>query len=160
MGLEYRKYCMICSNPIYKPIPGISVSGTERKEMHEYENPICIWCGNDKYFIEYEYDLWDKKSYRNKQKFEQNLKLNPYYDLERARRAQEKMKNINKIAFSDRQRTYKENSTPNIPKCPTCGSTDIKDISTLNRMVSVGAFGLASDKIGKTKECKNCGYKW
>lgn len=51
-------------------------------------------------------------------------------------------------------------TSANVPKCPTCGSTDIKDISTLNRMVSVGAFGLASDKIGKTKKCKNCGYKW
>lgn len=46
------------------------------------------------------------------------------------------------------------------PKCPTCGSTNIKDISTLNRVVSVGLFGLASGKIGKTKECKSCGYKW
>lgn len=50
--------------------------------------------------------------------------------------------------------------TSSKPKCPTCGSTNIKDISTLNRAVSVGMFGLASSKIGKTKECKDCGYKW
>lgn len=48
----------------------------------------------------------------------------------------------------------------NIPHCPTCGSTDIKKISTTNRLISVAAFGLASSKIGKQFECKKCGYKW
>lgn len=46
------------------------------------------------------------------------------------------------------------------PKCPTCGSTNIEKISTLNRAVSIGMVGLASDKIGKQFCCKNCGYKW
>lgn len=34
----------------------------------------------------------------------------------------------------------------NKPKCPICGSTSISKISTLNRAVSVGVFGLASSK--------------
>ena len=46
------------------------------------------------------------------------------------------------------------------PKCPTCGSTDIKRIGDIERGVSVGAFGLASSKINKTFKCKNCGYTW
>ena len=45
-------------------------------------------------------------------------------------------------------------------KCPTCGSFDVKSISTVNRAVSIFAVGLASGKIGKQFECKNCGYKW
>lgn len=45
-------------------------------------------------------------------------------------------------------------------KCPHCGSFETKLITTLNRVVSVGAFGLASSKIGKTRECKKCGHKW
>jgi transposase-like protein len=48
----------------------------------------------------------------------------------------------------------------NVPKCPTCGSTNISKIGTLNRMASVGFFGLASSKIGKTQKCNNCGYTW
>jgi transposase-like protein len=48
----------------------------------------------------------------------------------------------------------------NKPKCPTCGSTNISKIGTLNRMASVGFFGLASSKIGKTQKCNNCGYTW
>lgn len=45
-------------------------------------------------------------------------------------------------------------------KCPTCGSTNINNISTVNRTASLFVAGLASSKIGKQFECKNCGYKW
>ena len=48
----------------------------------------------------------------------------------------------------------------NKPKCPTCGSTNVKHISTLNRAVSIGGFGLFSSKIGKNYECLNCKAKW
>ena len=44
--------------------------------------------------------------------------------------------------------------------CPTCGSNKIERISGISRAASVGMLGLASSKIGKTFECKNCGYKW
>lgn len=46
------------------------------------------------------------------------------------------------------------------PKCPTCGSTNIQKISGTKRWVTTGLFGLASSNVGKTMECKNCGYKW
>lgn len=46
------------------------------------------------------------------------------------------------------------------PVCPNCGSTNTIRISTANRMVSVGMVGLASSKIGKQYECKNCKHKW
>lgn len=46
------------------------------------------------------------------------------------------------------------------PKCPMCGSTNTKIISTLNRAVSIELAGLASSKIGKQYECKNCKHKW
>lgn len=48
----------------------------------------------------------------------------------------------------------------NIPKCPTCGSTNIKHISTLNRAVSIGILGIFSGKIGKNYECLHCKAKW
>ena len=51
-------------------------------------------------------------------------------------------------------------SQSNIPKCPTCGSTNISKIGTFNRMLSTGLFGLASGKIGKTMKCRNCGMTW
>ena len=48
----------------------------------------------------------------------------------------------------------------NIPKCPTCGSTNIKKISAGNRWLSTGLFGISSSKLGKSIECRHCGYKW
>lgn len=44
----------------------------------------------------------------------------------------------------------------NLPKCPTCGSTNLNKIGTLRRTVSVGLFGLASGKIGKQWHCNQC----
>ena len=42
-------------------------------------------------------------------------------------------------------------------ECPYCHSTNTKKISTANRMVSTGMFGLASKKIGKQWHCNKCG---
>ena len=45
-------------------------------------------------------------------------------------------------------------------KCPTCGSYHTNKLTSVERAVSFGIFGFASSKIGKSFECKNCGYKW
>lgn len=45
----------------------------------------------------------------------------------------------------------------NIPKCPTCGSTNIRKISGVERGASILTFGLFSKKINKTFKCQNCG---
>lgn len=59
------------------------------------------------------------------------------------------------------QPTPKTNTqSENIPKCPTCQSTDIKKIGAFDRATSVAFLGLASSKIGKQFQCNNCGYKW
>ena len=45
-------------------------------------------------------------------------------------------------------------------KCPNCGSSNVSSISTAKRLASTTLWGLASSTLGKTKECKSCGYKW
>ena len=57
-------------------------------------------------------------------------------------------------------KTSLTNQQANIPTCPTCGSTNVRPISTLNRAVSIGVFGLFSSKIGKNYECLGCKAKW
>lgn len=47
-----------------------------------------------------------------------------------------------------------------VPKCPTCGSTDIRKISTTSKAVSVGLFGIFSSKIRKQFHCNSCKYEW
>lgn len=48
----------------------------------------------------------------------------------------------------------------NHPKCPTCGSTNIRKIGTGERVASVIGFGILSRKINKTWKCNNCGHTW
>lgn len=46
------------------------------------------------------------------------------------------------------------------PKCPTCGSTDLRKVSVGAKAVSVGLFGIFSQKVKKTWHCNSCGYEW
>lgn len=58
---------------------------------------------------------------------------------------------------SSKQPKEKEASKP---KCPTCGSTNIRKIGAGERLTSVATFGLFSKKLNKSFKCKNCGYTW
>lgn len=51
-------------------------------------------------------------------------------------------------------------NSANSYKCPNCGKSAGEKISTTGKIVSVGALGLASNKIGKSYKCKSCGYLW
>lgn len=57
-------------------------------------------------------------------------------------------------------KTAFRNGGQNIPKCPTCGSLNVRHISGGERVASVGFFGIFSKKINKTFKCGNCGYMW
>lgn len=47
-----------------------------------------------------------------------------------------------------------------IPRCPTCGSTNIHKISLASKAIGGYMFGIYSRNIRNTFECYNCGYKW
>lgn len=51
-------------------------------------------------------------------------------------------------------------SVKNVPKCPTCQSTNIKKVSTASKAGSVFMWGLLSQKVKKQWHCNNCGYEW
>ena len=89
----------------------------------------------------------------DKKIFDEYIKGNSQFDEELYRSRINKEKLLRQASL-DKQREQ------NKPKCPTCGSTNVKHISTLNRAVSIGVFGLFSSKIGKTYECLNCKMKW
>ena len=48
----------------------------------------------------------------------------------------------------------------NTPKCPTCGSINVKPISATKKATGFVLAGVFSSNFGKSYECKNCGYKW
>ena len=53
-----------------------------------------------------------------------------------------------------------EKPKQNIPHCPTCGSTNVKPLSTTSKVLGVLTVGLASKQIGKSYMCKDCKYYW
>lgn len=54
----------------------------------------------------------------------------------------------------------KKQESSNIPKCPTCGSTNIKRITGTERAVSILGLGVFSKKINKSYKCVKCKSTW
>ena len=48
----------------------------------------------------------------------------------------------------------------NVPKCPTCGSTNVQEISGLSKAGSVALWGIFSRKVHKQWHCNGCGSEW
>lgn len=48
----------------------------------------------------------------------------------------------------------------NKPKCPTCGSTRVKKISTTSKVAGAAMFGLFCKTTRSQFKCEQCGYKW
>lgn len=59
---------------------------------------------------------------------------------------------------------YKTHTVPssntNAPKCPTCQSTNIRKMGSIERGASIFTWGIFSKKINKTFKCNSCGYTW
>lgn len=53
-----------------------------------------------------------------------------------------------------------EKDYANLPKCPTCSSTNIKKISTSSKVASVAMWGVLSRKVHKQWHCNICGSEW
>lgn len=62
----------------------------------------------------------------------------------------------NKIQFTQQQTC----TQVNIPKCPTCGSTNIEKISVGKKIKGSMLFGLFSNDAKKQMRCNDCGYKF
>ena len=48
----------------------------------------------------------------------------------------------------------------NKPKCPTCGSINVKPISATKKATGFILAGVFSSNFGKSYECLLCKYKW
>lgn len=58
----------------------------------------------------------------------------------------------------DENDVYKQSS--NLPKCPTCNSTNIKKISAVSKAGGIFMFGIFSKTAKSQFQCEDCGYKW
>lgn len=118
---------------------------------------ICKTCGGKLVKTPYSFDemLFDSSGEILNDIMNNYIKTNPQYNPEVYEMW--KKRRDGKRTMADKA---KEREQANKPKCPTCGSTNISKIGTLERGVSVSVFGLFSSKLGKTMKCNNCGYKW
>ena len=142
MGKQaFLSYCPKCGN----------------QGIYENGNEICQYCGTKELPTKYDWDKWlfggEYPNNLDEIIFNEYIKDNPLFD-ENIYEQREGKEKLLQQASLDKQKEQ------NIPKCPTCGSTNVKYISTLNRAVSIGVFGLFSSKIGKNYECLNCKAKW
>ncbi len=105
--------------------------------------------GNSSYRI-YQNDLWEKY-----------VKTSPEFDQylfdHREEILAKQMAEFN--AKMEHGRAILEEKS-RVPKCPTCGSTNLKKISGTSKAVSVAMFGLFSIKRHKVFQCNNCEYEW
>lgn len=69
------------------------------------------------------------------------------------------IRQANSINSHSRATTQKQPQPINeyVPKCPTCGSTNIRKMGSIERGASILTFGIFSKKINKTFKCQNCG---
>ncbi len=72
-----------------------------------------------------------------------------------------------KPVYDSKKQEYRiqtpDNSTQNenVPKCPTCKSTDIKKISVMSKAGTALLWGVFSiGKVSKQWHCNNCGSEW
>jgi rubrerythrin len=92
--------------------------------------------------------------------FEQSIYIN------RIKEEEERSRIADEAAWAEHQaqvalaKRINAERAANAPRCPTCGSTDLKKIDALDRAISVSFLGLASGKIGKSFKCNHCGYMW
>lgn len=126
-----------------------------------YTERFCPYCGT----MMLDGDIIQRGSAKLQEEvvFEAHIKGNPKKEaLYRERREKTKQDTAEQLERFETEYAQRQAAQASacVPKCPTCGSTDVQLISTASRLGSALLFGLASSKIGKTMECKNCGYKW
>lgn len=72
----------------------------------------------------------------------------------------DKMNSARKFKEEQELKEVQLREEQNLPKCPTCSSTNIEKISSFDKAAGAVMFGLFSKTARSQFKCKNCGYKW
>lgn len=134
---------------------------------NQYLEEKCWVCGNVKIPVPTQYIreneiLTDKElKDRSISLIEELVKTSPEFDQYLFEHREEILakKNSQYQAALDHGKAILEEQK-NVPKCPTCGSVNIRKVSVESKAVSVGLFGIFSQKVKKQFHCGNCGYEW
>lgn len=151
--VETGTYCgdrLLTNNKVNDKINHIKFRGDDirMKEKIKILCYECKKCGKMVYFQSNEEYTTQCKTCKNEMKFSGEFNYNPKEGL-----AAIKNSNFNSKA-------NKNNFDKNIPRCPTCNSTNVEKISFGKKIFGGAMFGLFSSDVRNMMYCKNCEYKW
>lgn len=130
--------------------------GIKSKDNKEYT--VCPFCGTtlmDASISQEDFAILEDVSNCNRQFLEAMIKLHDEDIIEY------ELKMSQFKAQADQTKTVEEQKqNENLPKCPTCQSTNIEKISFGKKAFGGAMFGIFSSDVRKIMHCKNCGYKW
>lgn len=138
--MSFYRYCPKCGD--------ITCSQKEEK---------CDFCNESYITTDYE---WSSGGSERKKILEEYVKPNPLFDEELYNLRVGKEKRQQQATLNQMRMEKQQAQRANVPKCPTCGSTNVEKISTAKKAFGFAMVGLFSSNLGKTMHCRNCGYKW
>lgn len=95
--------------------------------------------------------------------YDQYVLTSPTFDPEAQKRREEWDRQIEEEARRNSDHVHAmlaQRAKENLPKCPTCGSTNIKKITTGQKAASVALWRFFSQKVRRQWHCNNCGHEW
>lgn len=164
-------FCPHCGNKLHL---------SSDADLVQYKNGVCKYCGfigdfidvglsNDEFFSQID-DYATQKSIDIDATFENmwrtriemfNIDQDPRFDWDASLKSmKEKDKELLEADLQFKARQNAKKAAANTLHCPTCGSTNIKKLDVVDRAVSMGFFGIFSNKINKSFKCKDCGCTW
>ncbi len=125
----------------------------------------CVYC-NYEHLITYTFEAPDDDSWSSKEDADGHANSDALYGnpefsekLYKRRLRDEHAIEMRHLELQRNQIAEQKKGT-SVPKCPTCGSTNVEKISTAQKALGFALVGLFSSNLGKTMHCKDCGYKW
>lgn len=175
---QYSETCQFCGFPLKKILTNQNITDLSK-------TLICPKCGAYDYICEYTEDnsirisckychtfyvqtKYDANEFehinlqefrKGNEDFEADI-AKQYGHGEFDQEAYNRRKEIIAQRVKEREAAKSLTQSPNTPKCPTCGSTNIQKISATKKAAGAIGFGLFSKTAKSQFECKNCGYKW
>lgn len=117
---------------------------------------LCAFCIRDNILL-IEWDEMTKKQkeeWKNKTKPRRNIsEINP----DTLKKLQ---KDANAFDAQYRAELEEKEHPKYVPKCPVCGSPDLRKISATSKVLDVALWGFAAGKPKKTYHCNNCDYEF
>lgn len=124
----------------------------------------CPFCNAPFYFEEEIEDLFDCQTILDKKVYAKYIYGNPekeqLYQARTQKELEEIREQLEEKPFINFMNDEEKRQEANLPKCPTCSSTNIEKISSFDKAAGAVMFGLFSKTARSQFKCRNCGYKW